>query len=70
MSTAETIYSINELISKIQEKIMKHNDSYLNKIVALCLKKELKEFNKLNLLLDKRLQLLFELLKIYNQINI
>lgn len=70
MSTAETICSIHELISNIQDKILKHNDSYLNKFVALCLKKELKEFNKQNLLLDKRLQLLLELLKIYNQKNI
>ena len=65
LSTAETIYSINEVIYKIEEKILKHNDSYLNKFVTLCLKTELKEFNKHNLLLDKRLQLLLELLKIY-----
>ena len=70
LSTAETVKSINDVITRIQEKIQKYNQSYLNKIVALCLKKELKDFNRYSLLLDKRVFLLLELLKVYSKNNI
>jgi len=63
--TSEIVQSINELIIQMHEKILKHKQSYLNKIVSLCLKIELNEFKKKVKLLDIRFTLLLELLKIY-----
>jgi len=63
--TSEIVQSINELIIQMHEKILKHKQSYLNKIVSLCLKIELNEFKKKVFLLDIRFTLLLELLKIY-----
>jgi hypothetical protein len=65
LSTSETVQNINEIIVKIHEKILKHQKSYLNKIVTLCLKVELHDFKKKIQLLDSRVQLLLDLLKIY-----
>lgn len=65
LSTSETAQNINEIIVKIHEKILKHKQSYLNKIVTLCLQIELHEFKKKVNLLDIRLKLLLDLLKIY-----
>jgi hypothetical protein len=65
LSTSEIVQSINELIIQMHEKILKHKQSYLNKIVSLCLKIELNEFKKKVKLLDIRFPLLLELLKIY-----
>jgi hypothetical protein len=65
LSTSEIVQTINEIIIKIHEKIMKHNKTYLNKIVTLCLQSELHEFKKKVNLLDIRLKLLLDLLQIY-----
>lgn len=65
LSTSETVQNINELIIKIHEKILKYKQSYLNKILSLCLTIELNEFKKKVKLLDIRFTLLLELLKIY-----
>ena len=65
LSTSETIQKINDILIKIYEKIRKHSNSYFNKLVTLCLHKELNELNKQINILDKRLYLLFEILKIY-----
>ena len=62
-------WSVNELIIKIHEKILRHDKSYLNKFVALYLQVELQELKKQITLLDKRLQLLLEILKIYLPIS-
>jgi hypothetical protein len=65
LSTSETIQKINDVLIKIYEKIRKHSNSYFNKLVTLCLHKELHELKKQISILDKRLYLLFEILKIY-----
>ena len=65
LSTSETIQKINDILIKIYEKIRKHSNSYFNKLVTLCLHKELNELKKQINILDKRLYLLFEILKIY-----
>lgn len=65
LSTSETVQHINETIIRINKKILNHKQSYLNKIVTLCLQIELHEFKKKVSLLDMRLQLLLNLLKIY-----
>lgn len=65
LSTSETIQKINEILVKIYEKISKHSKSYFNKLVTLCLHSELNELKKQIDILDKRLYLLLEILKIY-----
>ena len=69
LSTSETTQNVNEIIIKIHEKILRHDKSYLNKFVALYLQVELQELKKQITLLDKRLQLLLEILKIYLPIS-
>lgn len=70
LSTCETVVNINELMLKIREKIVTHNQSYLNKIVSLCLQTEINELKKNVKILDMRLELLLNLLKIYVPITI
>lgn len=65
LSTSETVQNINEIIFRIHEKILKYKQSYLNKIVTLCLQIELHEFKKKVTILDLRLKLLLNLSQIY-----
>jgi len=65
LSTLEVTQHINNIIMVMNNKIITHNKSYLNKFITLCLKKELNKLTKYTNLLDKRLQILFELVKIY-----
>ena len=65
MSTCEIIQKINDIVQSAKIKILKHDQSYLNRIVSISLQEELSGLNKQVKLLDGRLYLLFELLKIY-----
>lgn len=65
-STIEVVQYINNIISNIYNKILCHNKSYLNKFITLCLQTELNTLTKYANLLDKRLHMLFEILRIYN----
>jgi len=65
ISIIEIVENINNVITNIYNKITLHNKSYLNKFITLCLQNEIKNLTKYSNLLDKRLQLLFELLNIY-----
>jgi hypothetical protein len=65
LSMSEIVQNINELIIEIHEKIVKHKQSYLNKIISLCLKIELNEFKKKVKLFDIRLALLLDLLHLW-----
>jgi hypothetical protein len=65
LSTCETINGINEILTKINEKINNYNKSYLNKLLNLCLKNELSQLKKKVNILDMRLQLFFQILNIY-----
>jgi hypothetical protein len=66
LSTSEVVQNINNTIVIIHNKILNYEKSFLNKIIKLCLQKELKQLTKYMNLFDKRLELLFQLLKIYN----
>ncbi len=65
IGTSETVYNINCLLMEIRDKINNHNTSYIKSIIALSLQTELKTLHKLINILDTRLHLMFELLKIY-----
>ena len=65
ISTSETVYNINCLLMEIRNKINNHNTSYIKSIIAISLQPELKRLHAFINVLDSRLHLLFELLKIY-----
>jgi hypothetical protein len=65
LSTSEVVQNINNIIIIIHNKILNYEKSFLNKIIKLCLQKELKRLTKYMNLFDKRLELLFQLLQIY-----
>jgi len=65
ISTSETVQSINTLLMEMRDKINNHNKSYIKTILALSLQTELKNLNRQVKILDSRLHLLLELLKVY-----
>lgn len=65
ISTAETISNIDALMCRTNEKIYGYNNSFIKKVVSISLQQELKELNSQMKILDTRLHLLLELLKIY-----
>lgn len=69
LSTSETVKNINIIIEKIQNKIIDYKNGYLNKLMTICLKIEIGSLKHQIGLLDKRLYLLLELLKIYLPIS-
>ena len=69
ISTCEVIYHINDNLYKINEKIMLHKNSYFKNIVVLKLQPELSNIIRYSQMLDLRLNLLFDILKIYSPIN-
>lgn len=68
-STSETMQKINTLLLEIREKISNHYNSYIKNILSISLQVELNNLNKLIKILDTRLYLLLELLKIYMPFN-
>jgi len=65
LSTSEIVQKINGIITKAQEKILTHEQSYLNKLITLSLHNEINQLKKQVIILDKRLDLLLKLLVIY-----
>ncbi len=70
ISTSEIVQNINALILKINEKINNYKKSYMKNIISLSLKYELSSLHKYVKILDLRLHMLFELLKIYLPLHI
>jgi len=70
ISTSETVTNINTIIQQIICKISNYKKSYNFGFISLSLQQELSYLDKQVKLLDSRLQLLFELLKIYLPIQI
>lgn len=69
MSTCEVIYHLNDNLNKINEKIMTYEKSYFKNIVVLKLQPELSNIIRYSKILDLRLNLLFDILKVYSPIN-
>jgi len=65
ISTSDIVQNINITLENIYDKIKNHKNSYLNKLVTLCLQIELNNLRHQINILDKRMLLLLELLKIY-----
>jgi hypothetical protein len=64
-STTEVINQINLTLIEIKNKINNYKKTFIKNIISLSLQEELKKLNRLIHILDNRLQLFFELLKIY-----
>jgi hypothetical protein len=65
LSTAEITQELHNTLINCNNKINHYKQSYVKNIMSLSLQKELNDFKKQTNLLDKRLNLLLELLKIY-----
>lgn len=65
LTTSESVQSINIIINNIHQKVMNNDQSYLKSFVSLNLTNDLKQLHKNVKILDMRIQMLFDLLKIY-----
>lgn len=65
LSTIEIVCHIHQILIDIRDKIEKHNNSYLKNVMSLCLQTELKKMHRQMKILDQRLHILFELIKVY-----
>lgn len=66
LSTCEIIHIINDNLHKINAKIESYEKSYLKNIVLLKLQPELNEIIRYSKILDLRLNLLLNILKVYS----
>jgi hypothetical protein len=63
--TLDSIDKINTILEQIHNKIKTHSSSYTKYIVKLDIKKEVDSLIYFDKIFDKRLELLFEVVKIY-----
>jgi hypothetical protein len=69
VSTCEMVYYINDNLQKINEKVINYEKSYLKNLIVLKLQPELSNIIRYSKILDIRLNLLFDILKVYSPIN-
>jgi len=65
LTTSEAVQNINIIINNIHKKVLENEQSYIKNFVTLKLTNELSELHKNVKLLDIRIQMLFDLLKVY-----
>jgi len=65
MATTSVIFQLSELFEKVKIKIDLYNNSYKKHFSSIHLKSEISELDKLTKLLEMRLEMLIDLLKIY-----
>jgi hypothetical protein len=65
MSTSSVIFQLSNLFEKVKLKIDTYNNSYKKHFHSINLKTEISELDKLTKLLEMRLSMLIDLLKIY-----
>ena len=65
MVTSKVVFQMTELFEKVKLKISNYNKTYKRHFTSLSLKQEISELDKLTKLLDVRLAMLIDLLKIY-----
>ena len=68
LSTLEVINKINNILEKIRNKILQHQQSYLKNIIKININDEVNRIINLTNLFNSRLSLLFELLKVYGYV--
>ncbi len=65
IATTSVIFQLSELFEKVKSKINSYNNSYKKHFSSIHLKSEISELDKLTKLLEMRLEMLVDLLKIY-----
>lgn len=65
LTTSEAVQNINIIINNIHQKVLENEQSYIKNFVTLKLTNELSQLHKNVKLLDLRIQMLFDLLKVY-----
>jgi hypothetical protein len=65
MATSSIVFELSELFEKVKLKIDSYNNSYKKHFSSIHLKSEISELDKLIKLLDMRVNMLVNLLKIY-----
>jgi hypothetical protein len=70
LSTLETINKINNILEKIHLKINQHQKSYFKSIVKINIYDEINKIISLTKIFNERLNMLFNLLKIYKDLII
>lgn len=65
LSTSEIVQQLNNILIACNNKIKDYKQSYVKNIRSLCLQKELNDFKKQTTILDKRVDILLQLLQIY-----
>ena len=65
MSTAQIVSELNDDISKISGKIIKHKQSFFTKLLSISLKSEMASFTKHVRIFEQRMDMLFRILNVY-----
>ncbi len=65
LTTSEAVQSINIIINNIHQKVLENDRSYMKNFMTLKLTNELSQLHKQVKLLDLRISMLFDLLKVY-----
>ena len=65
MATSSIVFELSELFEKVKLKIDSYNNSYKKHFSSIHLKSEIAELDKLTKLLDMRVNMFIDLLKIY-----
>lgn len=63
--TSDAVQNINSIINNIHNKVLENEKSYFKGLITLKLTNELAQLHKNVKLLDMRIEILFDLLKIY-----
>lgn len=69
IATSSVVFQLSELFEKVKSKVDIYNNSFKKHFSSIHLKPELSELDKLTKLLDTRLTMLIDLLKIYMPIK-
>ena len=64
-STYEVIEEIKKILNGVHQRTIRHEKKYLKGWRTLNLSKEINEIKNINIIFEKRIKMLFEIIKIY-----
>jgi hypothetical protein len=68
-STYEVIEEIKKILNGVHQRTIRHEKKYLKGWRTLNLSKEINEIKNINIIFEKRIKMLFEIIKIYQHSN-
>ena len=68
-STYEVIEEIKKILNGVHQRTIRHEQKYLKGWRTLNLSKEINEIKNINIIFEKRIKMLFEIIKIYQHSN-